>query len=103
MSKQPYRLGDILTTSGTDPLRGEVVALQNIGPRRQVVTIRTDDGAVIPVTVDIEEAEIALPPASLDEAMGIARSITAGRAVHLPVSTQLSCLSAALISLGGAR
>ena len=95
-----YRIGDMLASCGTPGLIGEVVALRDISPTRQVLTIKTTEGTVVPVTVDLADGgTIVLPPSSLPEAVALATAITAGTDPHMSVSTQLAILANAVIAM----
>lgn len=94
------RIGDHITTGGRDGLAGEVVALRDVSATRQVLTLKTAEGTMVPATVDLVDGiTIVLPPASLPEAVALANAIVAGREPHLGVAAQLAILSNAVISM----
>lgn len=95
-----YRIGDQVATEGkADPI-GEVVALRDVSATRQVLTVKTTEGTVVPVTVDLTEGgPIVLPPASLPEAVNLAQVIAAGSQSHMAVTAQLAILANAVITM----
>ena len=94
------RIGDYITTGGHDGLTGEVVALRDISATRQVLTLKTSEGTIVPATVDLVDGiTIVLPPASLPEAVALANTIVSGHEPHLSVSVQVSILANAVISM----
>lgn len=97
---RPYRLGDQVQT-GCKGLTGVVVAYRNISPTRQVLTVRTTADTLVPVTVDVAEGIIVLPPSSIPEAVQLAHAIVAGREPHMAVTAQVAILASAVISLAG--
>lgn len=95
-----YRIGDMVQTSDGPSLSGEVVALRDVSKTRQVLTVRTSEGTIVPVTVDIGDGgTIVLPPSSMDEAVALAHRIVTGHEPHMAVSVQIAILANAVISL----
>lgn len=95
-----YRIGEHVATDGKNRLGGEVMALRDVSPTRQVLTVKTAEGTIVPVTVDLTDGgTIVLPPSSLPEAVGLATVIASGGAPHMPVSAQLAILANAVISM----
>lgn len=95
-----YRIGDKVATEGKAGLIGDVVAIRDVGATRQVLTVKTAEGTIVPVTVDLADGgTIVLPPSSLPEAVALAQAITAGRDPHMSVTVQLAILANAVISM----
>lgn len=95
-----YRIGDQVATEGKAGLIGTVVALRDVSATRQVLTVKTTEGTVVPVTVDLADGgAIVLPPSSLPEAVALAQTITAGHEPHLAVTVQLAILANAVIAM----
>jgi len=96
-----FRIDDEVATDGDVKVAGVVVALRDVSETRQSLTVRTHEGTLVPVTVDLSNGgtAIVLPPATLNEALGLAQHIAAGHDPRMPISAQLGILANAVISL----
>lgn len=95
-----FRIGDIIQTGDSTGLGGEVVALRDVSETRQVLTVRTSEGTIVPVTVDVADGgTIVLPPSSMEEAVNLAHRIVSGHEPHMAVAVQIAILANAVISL----
>ena len=95
-----YRIGDVVQAEDHKGLGGEVVALQDVSATRQVLTVRTSEGTIVPVAVDLNDGgAIVLPPSSLPEAVALAHRIVSGHEPHMSVTAQVAILANAVILL----
>ena len=95
-----FHIGDVIQLDDKSRFGGEVVALRDISPTRQVLTVKTAEGTIVPVTVDLADGgTIVLPPSSMDEAVTLAHRIVSGHEPHMAVAAQVAILANAVISL----
>lgn len=104
MTRAPYRLDDVVAWDGPSGTRRGVVVTCTGGLRRQLLTIRTDDGVLHALTVDLAaDGDIISRSVAPDDAEWLARAILLGGPLPLLGDAILNTLASAVVQAAAQR